>query len=311
MSAPISGEMTLQDPIKNHHTPVFHLKAWARDGRVVRYFRPHNEVKAAAISPKNTGFEDNLYAFQGVSPEHTQLLEREFFAPVDSRAAVVHRLLVDGKLRSLTNAQRVDWARFMLSTQLRNPFALEEVKRLTLQTMLANMGTRSDPEYEEVRKEDDPETMYEWIAKHHPEVIENAHKQFLPGLIDHEDLGSYLINMHWAVIDLSGAAHRLLTGDRPFIATHGWKEPQAVLMIALSPDRLFTATNSVLRTEQIISASPSRLVGTVNDLIVRQAVEFVIGDDESQLQFVERRLRRRGEEPIPGPVGRGRPGCPA
>ena len=35
------------------------------------------------------------------------------------------------------------------------------------------------------------------------------------------------------------------------------------------------------------------------------------GRDASQLSFVETRLRRADQEPIPGPIGRGRPNCPA
>jgi hypothetical protein len=40
-------------------------------------------------------------------------------------------------------------------------------------------------------------------------------------------------------------------------------------------------------------------------------VDVVIGDTDAHLEFVERRLRRPGKEPVPGPIGRGRPNCPA
>ncbi len=303
--------MTIHAPVSHHFTPVFYLKSWAAaDGRVTRYHRPYMDVVASPGAPKNTGNEDHLYTLHGVPQEQQAYLETAFFSPVDSRAAVVHRQLLTGKLNELTNEQRVDWARFMMSMQLRSPFSLGEVKRLADQNLRANLGM-SDPEFDAIRKDGDPETIYDWTLKYQPLVIEEAHKRFLPDLIDHEELGQYLINMHWATVDVSEASHTLLTGDRPFIATHGWKELQAVLLFPLSPTALFVATNHPDRTLQVLRTKPSPHVGMVNNEIVRCAAAFVIGRDASHLAFVEKRLRQRDQEPIPGPVGKGRPGCPA
>jgi hypothetical protein len=55
-------------------------------------------------------------------PEQQEVLETQFFSPVDSRAAIAHKLLLAGQLKQLTNHQRVDWARFMMSMQLRSRF---------------------------------------------------------------------------------------------------------------------------------------------------------------------------------------------
>jgi hypothetical protein len=192
--------------------------------------------------------------------------------------------------------------------QLRSPFSLEEVERLADQQLRINLGP--DKEYDDVRKPDDPETIYDWTAKNEPHVLANAHKQFLPGLIDHDDLGSYLVNMHWSTIDLSEASHSLLTGDRPLISTHGWKDPRAVLMFPLSPRCVFAATNGKEQTFSVLRRGKSVLVKALNTDIVGCAVDFVVGLDASHITFVERRLRRVGEKPIPGPIGRGRPGCP-
>lgn len=304
--------MTVQEPISHHFTPVFYLKAWARsDGRVIRYYRPNDAVVASPISPKNTGYEEHLYSFEGLPPEVDpgEVLERDFFSPVDSRAAVAHQTLLGGGLNRLTNEQRADWARFMMSTQLRSPFALGELKRLADQNLRANLG--SDIEYHAIKKPDDPETIYEWTLKHQPHVIENAHKQFLPKLIDHENLGEYLINMFWATIDVSAASHSLLTADRPFVYTQGWKDPRTVLLFPLSTGILFAATNGSERMAEITRNKPTVLVKDVNHMVASCAVDFVVGADNSHLTFVERRLRRPDQEPIPGVIGKGRQGCPS
>ncbi len=302
--------MTLQPPISHHFAPVFYMSPWAVDHRVMRYHRPHGPAVASRIAPKHTGYEDYLYTLQGVPPEQQQWLETYFFSPVDSRAAIAHQLMLDGKLNRMTNDHRVNWARFMMSMQLRGPFSLGEVQRLAEQNMRKQLSVPGDLDYEAIRKPGDPETLYEWTAKNHPLVLEEAHKRMLPGLIDHEGVGHYLINMHWAVIDVSGATHPLLTGDRPFINTHGLKNPQTAVIFPLSPERLFVATNGTAQTRQILAKSHSWLAKWANGHIVKCAVDFVIGCDGSHLAFVERHLRKTGEQPIPGPVGQGRPDCP-
>ena len=226
------------------------------------------------------------------------------------RAAIAYRLLLGGKLNSLTNEQRCDWGRFLLSMQLRSPWALGELERLADQTLRANLERYVDPEYLARRKPDDPDTPYAWLEKHHPEVLRNAHKTFLPGLIDHDDLGQYLINMQWMTLDVSWATHSLLTSDRPFLHTLGWKDPRTTLLFPLSPRLLFVAANSDQRLAPLRRASPSRVVREANTLVADFAVDFVIGVDGAQLAFVEKRLRRTDQEPQPGEIGRGRPGCP-
>lgn len=304
--------MTVQQPISHHYSPVFYQKPWAVDGRVTRYYRPHKAVVADAKVPKAIGCEDHLYDFEGlpvgaVAPS----LESQFFSPVDSRAAVVHQRLLAGELNKLSPQEREDWARFLLSMQLRNPFALAEVKRLAEQNLRANLDRETDPEYQAVRRPGDPETIWEWTQVYEPHVIQNAHKQFLPSLIDHKELGQYLMNMHWATIDVSTATQSLLTGDRPLISTHGWKDPNCVVHFPLSPHTLFAATNSPAVTGRLLALPRTPLVKWMNNEIARCAVDLVIGQDDKQLLFVERRLRQRDQDPVPGPVGKGRPNCPA
>jgi len=298
-------------PISHHFVPIFYLKAWsAADGRVTRYYRPYKDVVASPIGPKYAGYEDHLYTLQGVPPDQQAFLETNFFSPIDSAAAVAHQLLLAGKLNSLSNQQRVDWARFMMSMQLRSPFSLGE-----LAARLSERATRSKlsvdgPEFTVAMKSGTNLTMYEWAQQNHPLLIAEAHKRILPALIDHEVLGQYLINMCWGTLDVSPASHSLLTGDRPLIQTHGWKDPEAVLLFPLSPSALFVATNSRERMKSVVSTGHSRHVRMVNGAIVYNAVDCVFGATNDQLAFVKKRLRRPDHEPVPGPIGKGRPDCP-
>jgi hypothetical protein len=300
----------IKQPISHHFVPVFYLKAWARaDGRVTRYYRPQKDVVASAIAPKNTGYEDHLYTLQGVPPDQQAFLETNFFSPVDSAAAVAHQRLLAGELNDLKPQQRVDWARFMMSMQLRSPFSLGELQRLADYVMRPKLSAH-DPDFSVAMKPGTNQTMYEWMQQHYPDVIAEAHKRFLPGLIDHESLGHHLINMFWGTLSCSSAAHSLLTSDRSFIRTRGWKDPNAVLIFPLSPSVLWVATNHPERMSSVVNTPRGKHVQMINGEIVRCAINFVIGVDASHLRFVERRLRPPDQEPIPGVIGKGRPDCP-
>ncbi|HKU54047.1 MAG TPA: DUF4238 domain-containing protein [Rhizomicrobium sp.] len=301
--------MTAQDPINHHYLPIFYQQGWATDGRVVRYYRPFDVVVASPTGMKYTGCEEYLYSMDGLPSGRSQALETQFFKPIDSMAATALQKMLAGGLNQMTNDDRVNWTRFMLSTQLRNPHGLAELKQAVEKVVRENTD-KDDPEYNEVRKPDDPATIYAWTLKHQPHVIENAYKNMLPGLIDHEGVGHYIINMHWATIDLSKASHTLLTGDRPFINPHGLKDPKAALLFPLGPGLLFAATNGRAQTGQLVGHKPSYLARRMNEYIAGRAVNMVIGKDRSHLAFVENRLRPLDQAPPPGPVGKGMPGVP-
>ena len=154
------------------------------------------------------------------------------------------------------------------------------------------------------KQETDPPSLYEYMLQKTPSQFVNAHKALLPDLIDDKVLGQIIINMSWAVRNMSPAAHTLLTADRPFVTTHGLGDPQCLLSIPISPTHLFVAANSRHRLEMIASEPLDNMVRYSNDAVVRLAVENVYGCTTEHLRFVENRLRRISDPPTPGPIAR-------
>ena len=295
--------MDLPNEPKNHHyLPVFYLSGWARsDGRVCRYYRPRDVVVCSWSMPSRTAAEEFLYTLHGFPAEDRQQIEKSLFSEaIDGPAApIITKLKAEGASR-LTNEERVQFARFMMSLQLRDPHSLNEVMQEVAKNIRQNFA--NDTEYATIRKPDDPETLMEWAQTRAPAQLANAHLLMLPRLIDHEQIGTHLVNMQWAVVDLTWSEHTLLTCDRPIVRTHGLDDHRALWLFPLGPRHLFVAANDRGRLPNLLGASPTRVAREANHQFVGVAVANVYGDTDRHLSFVEARLLRRGNVPRPGVV---------
>jgi hypothetical protein len=137
------------------------------------------------------------------------------------------------------------WARLVMSLQLRSSQSVVEVKSLADRSLREVFERLDGATCQATRKEGDPDSPYDYTLQPAPDQLANTHKAFLPSLIDHAVIGQRIINMHWEVMDLSGAAHALLTSDRPYTSSHGLGNPVCLLAVLLSPTRLFVAANDV------------------------------------------------------------------
>ena len=302
--------MPANAPNKHHYLPVFYLARWTGEtGRLIRYYRPHQAVVASPITPLNTGFEDGLYSLDGVAPEQRQVVETQFMAPgVDSPAAVTLKKMLSGGLRDLTGDERVEFTRFVLSLEHRGPQSLREMEALAGDVIRQNLDVADDEEYRKLRKPEDPETLHEWATENFPEMLANSHKRWLPRIIDNTDVGQHVVNMPWAVINVSGSKHSLLTADRPLYRELGLDNPQAIWALPLSPTHLFAAANTEQTLRSLAAAKPDAVVRFMNDALMRYAVHFAYGDSPRHLAFVERRLRHLGDPIQPGIAARIRAG---
>jgi len=114
----------MNQPLKHHYLPVFYLRRWVgEDGRLVRYHRPpgrpDGKVVTSRVSPDYTGFGEQLYTLHGASAP--QMIETDFFSPVDNAAAPILDHLIAHGPASLDKTQRWYLARFVHSLQLRGP----------------------------------------------------------------------------------------------------------------------------------------------------------------------------------------------
>lgn len=283
----------MSEPDKHHYLPVFYLNRWSQpDGKVIRYYRPHQTVVASPIAPKNTGYEHGLYRLEGYVPEVQNAIEKNFMAPVvDDLAARALDTLIGRDNSKFTLEHRQAWTRFVMSLHVRNPGKVEYI------TNQADHGLRqsllADPEeYEVVRGADDPPTLVEWVEQKAPEILSNFGKQILPGIITHQPTGDAIIRMHWWTIGIADGFPDLLTCDRPVYMSHGLMDDRCFIALPLSPRFVFIATRSQSTFDRVMSRGIKVVTKLINESMVTQADKYVYGAHDRHLRFVENRLTK-------------------
>ena len=187
--------------------------------------------------------------------------------------------------------KRVGWARFLFSLMVRNPEYLVRIQQMATKSIpLSIEESRAD--YPLIRKETDPKTFDEFKEQYLSNPMNMSAQSLLPTLINSTSIIRAISDMRWSTCQFADMSHSLLTSDRPIIMTNGLTAPGAHIAIPLSPSRLFFAVlqDDEKAYEEIRNRPPNILVKSVNERMALQARKYVFGRDDSQLQFVARRL---------------------
>lgn len=276
---------------KHHHIPKFYLKSWAdpRDRCVCEFSKPYDRVKPKRVDPDGTGYVHGLNRIPGIPAHEADSLETRFFRTTDDLASQALAILLGDEPYQFSIGQRSAWARFLVSLVARHP---ESVARhmaagaALLQESLPEIRA----EYERARKPHDPPTYEEYAALHSPNPGGRAGALLLQSVIDSPLIGNHLIRMRWIVLRDELPLYPLLTSDRPIIMTNGLVRPEDQIILPISPIAIFVATNTI-ETENFIRRTRRRdIFRQVNERVARQSRKYVYGSNDSQLDFVSKRL---------------------
>jgi len=185
-----------------------------------------------------------------------------------------------------TSDDRSAWATFLLSLLHRTPEHLNATKA-AVQRLNDDLMPECEARYSEIKGENDPPTFAEWERQRSPEAVEQSAINAMMHVIVSPRAGPKLINMHWMVVDLAKADHRLMTSDNPVILVP-LDQPKGHIAIPLSPTLLFVATKYRSVRDGITGTAPSALVRTVNRLMVERASLYVIAASQAQDRFVRK-----------------------
>jgi len=276
-------------PRIHHYNPQFALRRWVgSDGMLCEMRQVNGVVTPRRRHPRRTGMERDLYRVEGVAEENSQDLEIKFMSPLDNGAAVVLDRLISGK--PLDPEQRLAWARYLLSMLFRNPDSVETIKTHMAEIWREGIDAL-EADYAATRKPHEPATAAELIAKRRPGAAGISAANMIADVIANSPAVPDIAAMHWTCVDVSHSKFSLLTSDRPLVMSGGLADPSCLLVLPLSPHKLFVASHDPRFTMPLPVARHAEKVKTINRAVVRQAREFVWGTDEAQLEFVRTHMR--------------------
>lgn len=270
---------------KHHYIPVFYLKKWARpDGRVVEFSRPYgNVVRPRYVHPDGTGYVRGLYRLPGASDETAELIETRFFKEVDDSASYAQLKILRKSMQTWDDKTRSAWTRFLIGLLVRSPKTVQDVKD-TLSEGLPDIWQRTRERMAVERPDEPPLGEYSRDQVNRTAIIN------LQRFINNPDVGNYIANMYWTAIDVSRSKYRFMTSDRPVIMTNGFNLPNSHIALPVSPTMIFVAARTVEMSRSISGMTPHEIVSSANSQVVRHAIKYVWGTDQSQVALIHKQM---------------------
>lgn len=231
------------------------------------------------------------------NPRGRDAVERVFFGEIDTKGAIARNLLVQQGANSLSEEQRCDFARLLLSLEGRRPAFVEKVRREGTQ-QLAD-GLNNDAEIvAAMAKLGMNEAPAEYWTRTTGAHLEDHAVTIIQRLVDNPTVGRRLINAHWSVIHLGPSDGTFVLSDRPLIRVHGYDHQNSTWILPLTPKALFVAANAKSTLSQLRRMTPQRLAKRTNVDSAGQAARFVFAIEESHGRWIGKYLQRKAS-PIP------------
>lgn len=269
---------------KNHYVPQFLLRPWAsEDGHLNGYWwDPRQDaLECNKKGAKAFCFEIDALTLEG-HEEGPDVLEREFFAQIDAEGSVARDLLLKENPESLTNKQKCDFVRLLLSLEVRRPEMARRLREDSSKELANNLN--NDPI---LLRAMEAERMSSPPSAFMPPAHTVSEHMFIR-LVDNANIGGSLINAYWRVVRLGRWDGTLILSDRPLVRLFGHNDPQAAWFLPISPNRVFYAARSPVDFERL---TPKRLAKCLNADSVRQAQKYVFCVDDSHRRLLEKHLR--------------------
>ena len=271
---------------KHHYVPKILMKHWAsQDGLLNGYCW---NTRKGRLDCNRRGA--NAFCFKkdllmlNKHDEGPDVLEQGFFSKVDTDGCIARDLLLREVPESLSNDQRCDFARLLLSLEARRPAMARRLRENSPQELASILDK-------------DPILLHAMEA----ERLSMPPSAFVPPphtisehmfirLVDNLKIGGNLINAHWRVVRLGPRDGTLILSDRPLVRLFGCENPKAAWFLPLSPKVVFSAAYSPIDFEGL---TPRRLAKFLNADSVRQAQKYVFCVDDSHNRLLEKHLPPR------------------
>jgi hypothetical protein len=265
----------MNEPTRHHYTPQFYLSAWCsastedRASKLWVVEHVAGTINYFRRPPKATGFEIDLYSFSDAYPGERASLETQFFSRLDNDgAAVVKKVIAQ---EPLTPQERGVWAEFVFRMRIRTPDGIALVKKTGRQA-LSQEAIKRQADYEAVREDGGPDSIFDWIETQRPGITDNFALSNLPRL-GHRIVAK-IAAMAWRCLDFTDSPQRLLCSDHPCLfMVRDISDREGVVVLPLSPRHAFVACYTGSKAEAALNRQGpmAATAKALNTAMVRQA----------------------------------------
>lgn len=285
-----------QEPRKHHYVPEFCLRPWAKTRRgqlLLRGYYWDHRTKRLRYRDRGVGafcYGLDLLTFKRYRAKPA-VLEARFFQAVDQKGRAAIDAMVTRGTAGMTNDERCDFVRLLLSLEWRRPAAIQRL-RVEGKGKLAD-GLDSDPDVlAEFKAQGIAMKPSEYVEQVLGWSLEDRSLMSVQRLVDSKEIGERLVNAYWHLRTLKREHSSFVLGDRPLVRIAGLNHEAATWFLPLGPKLGFYATINP-RPMKLIKNEPSRrLVSRSNSESALQAERFVFSTDSSHEAMLAKFLRR-------------------
>jgi len=263
-------------PAHHHYVPAFLLREWESgpDNRLTAYWWENKKFLVDRHKAKYVARQKHLYSLKKGNGDWDVGVEKNFMGPkLDDPAGAVHKMILAGKLPTLSAQDASKWSRFLVSLLLRLPHVIKDIKQKGADALREQIAMRPE-EYEAIRRGSPESTLEEWVSNHMPHAYENLGIQAIPKLINSRLLNEAICNATWIAMPLRANGYDLLISDCPLIL-EGSLSRTFLMALPLSPHQMFVASNSgdiaarlsAWSEKEIIKKTNCSMVGNTRDSI--------------------------------------------
>jgi hypothetical protein len=281
--------MAGQEAHEHHFVPEFLLRPWCVEGLLQGYWWDDRRGELACKRKGTRGFCWQLDLLTlGSHSLGRDALEKVFLGDIDTKGAKARDRLLAGGPRNLNADQRCDFARLLLSLDVRRPAIVSKLRVMGPRHIAKSLD--DDPEILAAMESEGlvgtPSTYIEQLGT----CLEDRALVTIQRLVDNPKIGGRLINAHWHVVRIGPFDGSLVLSDRPLIRFRGYDHPGAAWVLPLTPKTAFVALNHPSNLERIKRVTPQRFAKEVNASSVNQAERFVFCADTSHEPWLAKRL---------------------
>lgn len=281
---------------KHHYVPKFLLRPWLLEVRQQSILRgAYWDFRRDAIRVKERGLDSFCFQIDLLTTKAAGLpsdrYETGFFLDVDTRGAIIRDMLLRGDVQGILLEQRCEWARVLLSLDVRRPTHVSRVRERFSRLV---QEFDQDPEILDIMTRHGivgrPSDHYE---QHAGIPVEDHALQTVQNLVDNPRIGGRLIRFEWGVVDLSNSEVPLVLADRPLVRINGIDHPHCLFALPIGPFHIFVAATERADLISISKKRPDRVATLMNQSSAHNHDRFVFITDNSHERWLPKYLKRK------------------